>query len=166
VSELIRIGYVRRPVGLRGELLVEPLTDRPERFEPGLGVHAAGAWRTVEEATVEPQAVRVKLSGIDDADAAGGLRGVYLEVAPESAAPLPPGSWYHWQLVGLAAVDPRGTRLGRVAEVLEYPANDVYVIRDGAREVLVPAVHEVVREVDLAAGRMVVDLPAEVEVHP
>jgi 16S rRNA processing protein RimM len=161
--ELIRIGFVRRPVGLGGELLLEPLTDRPERFTPGLGVHAAGAWRTVESASVEPQGVRVKLSGIDSPDAAGELRGGYLEIAPEDAPPLEPGSWYHWQLVGLAAFDVAGRRLGEVVEVLEYPANDVYVIRDGGAERLVPAVREVVREVDLAAGRMVVDLPEETE---
>ncbi|HEV3232692.1 MAG TPA: ribosome maturation factor RimM [Candidatus Dormibacteraeota bacterium] len=163
VPELIRIGFVRRPVGLGGEVLLETLTDSAERFRPGLSVHAGGAWRTVERASAEAQGVRVKLSGIDSVAAADGLRGGYLEVGPESAPPLPAGSFYHWQIVGLAAVNPDGRRLGEVVDVLEYPANDVYVVRAGGRERLVPAVTAVVKDVDLAAGRMVLDLPEEVE---
>lgn len=159
--ERIRIGYVRRAIGLKGEVEVEPLTDDPRRFRAGLSVRAGASVRRVERVRPGTPGLVLKFAGVDDRDVAAGLRGEYLEVDGAEVAKLPEGSYYHWQLVGLEVFDAGGERLGRLADVLEYPANDVYVVRSDAREVLVPALADVVRAVDLDAGRMVVDLPAE-----
>ena len=78
--DLIRIGYVRRAVGLAGEVEVEPLTDDPGRFRPGLSVHAAGAVRQVEKVRGGSPTVVLKLAGVDDRNLADKLRGEYLEV--------------------------------------------------------------------------------------
>ena len=74
---------------------------------------------------------------------------------------LPEGSYYHWQLVGLDVVDTDGNRLGKLTDVLSYPANDIYVVSNSSDEILVPAIGEVVRSVDIKSRRMVVDLPEE-----
>lgn len=161
----VRVGFVRRAVGLAGEVEVEQLGDNPRRFEPGSVMRAAGGEVRVERMhSAGGSALRLKLVGIDGRDAAERLRGKYLEVAAGELAELPEGEYYEWQLIGLQVFDPDGQRLGRLEEVLEYPANDVYRVEGPAGEVLVPAIREVVREVDLKAGRMVVVMPAAEEV--
>lgn len=162
----VRVGFVRRAVGLGGEVEVEPLGDNPQRFEPGSVMRAAGAEVRVEQAhATGAHVLRLKLAGIDGRDAADRLRGKYLEVAATELAELPEGEYYEWQLLGLNVVDPGGRGLGRLEEVLEYPANDVYRVEGPDGELLVPAIREVVREINLEAGRMIVDLPAEDEVR-
>lgn len=157
----VRIGYIRRAVGLRGEVEVEPLTDNPGRFRSGLSVHAGSAVRQVEAVRGGTPTLVLKLAGVDDRTLAEGLRGNYLEVETDEAQALPEGSYYHWQLIGLEVVDAGGRSLGRLTDVLEYPANDVYVVTGGVAEILVPALAEVVDSIDLERGRMVVDLQPE-----
>src|ERR1700730_7381487 len=159
--ERVRIGYIRRAVGLRGEVEVEPLTHDPARFRSGLSVHVGSTVRRVDAVRGGVSTLVLKLAGVDDRTTAERLRGDYLEVETSEVQPLPDGSYYHWQLVGLDVVDVDGRSLGRLADVIEYPANDVYVVSNGGAEILVPALAEVVREIDLGAGRMVVDLPRE-----
>jgi 16S rRNA processing protein RimM len=159
--ELIRIGYVRRAVGLSGEVEVEPLTDDPARFRSGLSVRTGATVRRVEKVRGRAPTVVLKFVDVNDRSLAERLRGQYLEVDASEAKGLPEGSYYHWQLVGLEVFDIAGRSLGKLTDVLNYPANDIYVVSDGTDEVLVPALAEVVTSVDLEAGRMVVDLPEE-----
>jgi len=163
--EHVRIGYVRRAVGLSGEVEVEPLTDDTGRFKPGLSVRAGTAVRQVEAVRNGAGTLVLKLIGVDDRDLADDLRGKYLEIETAEVQPLPEGSYYHWQLLGLEVFDIAGTRLGEITDIIDNPANDIYLLSAEDRQVLVPAVSEVVRSIDLAAGRMVVDLPEE-EVVP
>jgi 16S rRNA processing protein RimM len=162
---LVRVAFVRRAVGLRGEVEIQPLTDDMDRFRVGLELRVRERRLIVEAVRRTPRGVALKFEGVADRTAADRLRGEYLEVLAAVVARLPEGSYYHWQLVGLEVFDADGRRLGPLADVLEYPANDVYVVRAGDTEILVPAVREVVREVDLEGGRMVVDLPPEAEVR-
>jgi 16S rRNA processing protein RimM len=117
---------------------------------------------TVESARPRGRLLALRLAGVATVAAAEPLRGAYLEVPAAEVAALPEGQHYHWELLGMAVVDPAGRPLGSIVDVLEYPANDVYVVRGDGEELLVPAVREVVLEVDAAAERMVVDLPEEV----
>jgi 16S rRNA processing protein RimM len=160
----VRVAYVRRPVGLRGEVEVEPLTDTPERLRPGLRVHAAGTETTVDSVRGGDRGVVLRLAGADDRGAAEKLRGEYLEVDASDVAPLPEGRYYHWQLIGIR-VRNRDRELGVIDDILEYPANDVYVVRGPQGEVLVPALASVVTAVDLEHRTMTVDLPDEEEVR-
>lgn len=160
VPETVRIAFIRRAVGLRGEVEVELLTDRPERFRAGAKVLAGGAARVLERASGGGAGLRLKFAGVDDRTAADRLRGAYVEVDVAEVAPLAAGHFYHWQLLGLKVLDPEGKELGAITDILEYPANDVYVVSGGS-EVMVPALASVVREVDVEGGRMVVELPPE-----
>jgi 16S rRNA processing protein RimM len=161
----VRIGYVRRAVGLRGEVEVEPLTDDTGRFHPGLLLRAGAGVRQVEAVRNGAGTLVLKFTGVDNRDLADDLRGKYLEIETAEVQPLPEGSYYHWQLLGLEVFDVAGARVGEITDILDNPANDIYVISADDRQVLVPAVSEVVRSIDLAAGRIVVDLPEE-EVVP
>jgi 16S rRNA processing protein RimM len=84
------------------------------------------------------------------------LRGRYLEVPESAGRALEDGRFYHHQVVGLAAVTSSGRELGTIAEVLERPANDVWVSREGVVEHLIPATRDAVVAVDLAGGRVIV----------
>jgi 16S rRNA processing protein RimM len=144
---------------------VEPLTDDPSRLHDGLEVYAGTAVRRIEHVRHTPRDVAVKFAGVDDRDGAELLRGKYLEVDADDVSPLPDGRFYHWQIVGLEVRRRTGELVGRVVDVQEYPANDVWVVDRGDSELLIPALKDFVVEVDVEAGRIIVDLPLEEEVR-
>jgi 16S rRNA processing protein RimM len=150
---------VRAPFGLLGEVTVEPLTDFPERFDPGARLWAAGREYRVYSARPHRGGLLVQLANVQSRESAGKLRGLLLEVPEETLAPLEEGQYYRFQIVGLEAFDAGGHSLGRIAEVLETGANDVYVVRNDDGDLLVPAIDSAVREVDVAGGRIVLDPP-------
>ena len=100
-----------------------------------------------------------RLEGLENVDAVRPLAGQWL-VAPEDPVPdLPPGEYYHYQLVGLTVVTDLGEDLGTLQEVLVTGSNDVYVVQSASgEEILLPAVSQVIKQVDLSAGRMLVHL--------
>ncbi len=162
----IAVGYVRGPHGIRGELSVEPLTEFPERFEPGATLWADGVAHTVAAARGHRGALLVELEGIGDRNAAARFGGLLLEVPDVTLPELEPGEYYRFQIVGMAVADTDGNDLGTVRSVLETGANDVYVVRDAESELLIPAIDSVVQEVDVAARRMVVHLLDGLERRP
>lgn len=154
----VAVGRVLAAWGLRGEVKVHPLTDRPDYFSPGRSLSLAGRPHTVEASRWRRGLLYLKLSGIDDREAAQALRGEYLELPESELAPLGEGEYYRYQLIGLAVESSEGLPLGRVASILSTPSNDVFVVQGDLGEVLIPAVDEIVKEVDLAGGRIVVEV--------
>ena len=153
----VAIGRVGAPWGVRGAVRVVPLTDSRELFAPGRGVTVSGQRRTIASARWQKGIVSLRLSGTDDREAAEALRGRLLAVAESELLPLPEGQYYRFQLIGLAVVSTDGEELGRVTDVLSTGANDVYVVRGDRGELLLPATDEVVREIDLEKGRMLIE---------
>jgi 16S rRNA processing protein RimM len=153
---MIRIGQVAGAYGLDGAVKVIPLTDFDDRFAPGASLVLEGAEHRVQWSRPGQPGLVVKLNGVDNRTMAELLRGRYLEVPESAARALENGRFYHHQVVGLAAVTSSGRDLGTIAEVLERPANDVWVSREGAVEHLIPATRDAVVNVDLAGGRVVV----------
>jgi 16S rRNA processing protein RimM len=163
---LLTVGQIVRPHGVHGEVIVDVRTDEPEtRFAVGstLATENGGPPSLTVEA-VRPHQGRllVVFGGVYDRDLAEQLRGVRLCVdSAQVAAPEDPDEFNDHQLVGLSAVTPAGEALGEVTAVDHAPASDLLVLRrpDG-RSTLVPFVKAIVPEVDLGAGRVVVDPPA------
>ena len=154
---MVRVGQVVGAFGIAGAVQVRSLTDFDDRFAPGAELYLDGGSRRVEWSRQQPAGLVVKLAGVDDRAVAQALRGRYLEVPEESLRPLPPGRWYHHQLIGLAVVSESGRDLGSLTDVIERPANDVWVARrDGDDEVLIPVIPDVVLGVDTDAGRVTV----------
>lgn len=154
------VGRVLRPHGIRGELRVEILTDYPERL-PLHRVLYLGTEPTphrVEHVRFHKGGALIKLAGCDDRTTAEKLRGQWVQIPFEAAVPLEEGEYYYFQLVGVEVFTSQGELLGTVAEVVDTGANDVYVVRGPRGEVLIPAIEEVVRELDLEARRMVVEV--------
>jgi 16S rRNA processing protein RimM len=156
---MIRVGQVSGVFGIRGAVKVYPLTEFDDRFDAGSELHLRGVARTVEWRQQAAGALVLKLSGLDDRTAAEGLRGTYVEVPEEDRRPLGAGAWYVDQLLGLRVRSESGRELGALREVLERPANDVWVVRGegpGGAETLVPATREAILSVDLPIGEVVV----------
>lgn len=161
---MIRVGQVVGVFGVQGAVKVLPLTDFDDRFRPGAELILDGLSRHVEWAREQSSHMVVKLTGLDTRTLAEVHRGRYLEVPMDSVHRLPEGTYYHHQLVGLEVRTRGGRSLGRIAEVLERPANDVWVAREGNVEHLVPAVRDAVLGVDLEGGTVIVaDWLLEVE---
>lgn len=156
------IGRVTAPFGTRGEVRVRPETDFPQRFgeleEVCLELPDGEERRArVRKARVTPKGVLVSFEGYGDRDRADALRGAWVKVKPSMAVPLPEGSYYVHQILGLRAVTEDGRDLGEIVEVIRSGANDVYATPSA----MIPATREVVREIDLEGGRIVVSLPPE-----
>lgn len=154
------IGKVLKPFSYRGELKVEILTDFPERFASLRTVYIGDDAKSFSVESVRPhdKYILLKLLGIDSDQQAGRLREQFIYVSVEDAVELPQGQVFLYQVVGLRAVTTDGQLLGTVTDVLDTKANDVYVISDGTREILIPAVPDIVREISLERGEMVIQL--------
>ena len=164
-GRLVVIGEVARAHGLYGELLVQPLTDRPERFERVTscvlwdGARDVRELRRVTGVRRQGEAVLLRLDGCETVEDAQALAGRLVALPEAEALPLPAGRFYPWQLEGCAVVTEDGREVGRVAGIERGPGQDLWVVRDGARERLIPAVAEIVVDVDLAARRVVIRPP-------
>jgi 16S rRNA processing protein RimM len=161
-EEKLIVGKVRRAHGTGGTLRVEVLTEFPDRFASGAELELGGRRWTVRAQRAAAPDILLDLEGMTAAEAQP-LAGEYLTVPLTDARPLPAGHYYHYQLLGLAVSDTTGRALGRLAEVLEYPGQDVYRVVDGRKEILIPAARAVVREISLEQQRMVVDWSESVE---
>ena len=146
-SELVPIGKVGRPHGLDGSFFVEGASDRTDAFARGTTVHVGG--ETYEIVASKHGAQGRPVIRLDRPV----TRGATLAVSRAELPELEEDEYYAFQLVGLAVEEEGGRVLGRVREVLDYPANDVLELDSG---VSLPLVEACVRQVDLAGGRIVV----------
>ena len=155
----IAVGRINSTWGLRGHVKVTALSSNPQRFEPGAVLFVRGEPRRILEVAYPRGYPCIVFEGYRNATAADALRGALIEIAEEELPALPEGEFYVHDLVGLAVVDADGDAIGQLAEVLRTGANDVYLVRrEGARDLLIPAIPEVILNVDPAAGRMRIEL--------
>jgi 16S rRNA processing protein RimM len=164
-GDLVVIGEVVRAHGLRGEVRVMPHTDRPERFE---GLAECVVWdpasddravRRVTRARRQGEAVLLSLAGCESVEAATALVGRAIALPRAQALPLPPGHVYPWQLVGCRVLTDDGRPVGELSGIERSPAHDLWVVRDANGEHLIPAVAEIVVDVDVDARRVVIRPP-------
>jgi 16S rRNA processing protein RimM len=160
--DLVVVGRVGRPQGIKGEVTVEVRTDSPEeRFAPGASLATDAGTLTVETVRDHSGKLVVRFEGVVDRNGAEALRGTVLQVDARTLPDLDDeDEYYDTQLVGLRASLQDGTAVGTVAEVLHLPHGDVLVVaREGAPELLVPFVRAMVPVVDLPQGVVVLDPP-------
>lgn len=156
------VGVVTGVHGLRGEVSVQNRSDNPDRWAPGRTVlREDGAALTIESSRRHGRRLLVRFAGIADRSAAERIRGAVL-VVPESWLPvLADGEWWAHQLEGCQVRTVSGRILGVVREVIPNPANDIWVaVDDEGRETLVPALADLLIDVDVEARTIVVhDVP-------
>ena len=160
LQQYLEVGKITSAHGVMGEVRVQPWADSPEflcRF-PTLYVDKTHWPIQVERARVHKNMVILKLQGITDVPSALSLRNAILYIDRKDAN-LPQGTFFLADLMGLDARDAQSGRvLGKVADVLTLPANNVYVIRGGEREIMVPAVPQFIAETNLEEGYLRVNM--------
>jgi 16S rRNA processing protein RimM len=156
----VAVGRVLAPFGLKGELKVQPLTDNPDRFAPKSKLYAGQQPVTVVRSREAQGFVYLTLKGHSDRTSVERFRHAVLQIPEVDLPALPEGEFYRFQLLGLAVFDGEGNPIGTLDEVIVTGANDVYRVRTPeGKDVLLPALDDVVLSVDLDARRMVVSPP-------
>jgi 16S rRNA processing protein RimM len=163
LDDWIEAGVIVRAHGVRGEVVADVLQDLAEVFAQGLEVRltdgeGAESRHQVRRARRHQDRLILELSGVDTCERAEDLRACTVWLSRDSIAPLEGKRWFVQDLLGVEVFTEEGELLGRLTEVMHMPANDVYVVRGKGGEILLPAIDEVIREVDLDAGRMLVRL--------
>lgn len=157
----LTIGRIVAPFGLLGEMKVQLETDFPERFAKMRQIclrkpDGTAELRPVESTRLHKKQVLLRLPGVGKIEQAEELRGCLVQVKRQDAVRLPANEFYIHDLVGCEVVTVEGRVLGPLISVLRGPGNDVYVIGEGKSEILLPAIKEVVRDVDMTARRIIV----------
>lgn len=163
-ADLVLVGRVRKPHGVRGEVLIEVLSDDPDRFRPGAEMIVSGP--TFERRVLSMSAVRphrggllVRFEGLEDRDEVSALRGADLMVETGAVREAPEGSYYYFDLIGRACHDRKAGDLGEVSAVHEDGGGLLLEIRDDSRTVLLPFVREYLISIEPAGGPIEFDLP-------
>ena len=161
------IGKVIGVHGVGGEMKVQIISEDPHRFGrlervyAGLRDREPVPW-VLERFRLHKRHALLKFAHCSDRDTANTFRGYLLHVPLEEAIPLEEGEYYEYQILDLEVWTVSDEHLGKVVEIIDTGANDVYVVHGtypGHREILIPAIESVVLEIDLEGDRMVVKLP-------
>lgn len=163
-EEPVLVGSIARAHGLAGEMVVDAWSEVPERFQPGSSLTArlpGGVEHRVVVETSRPFGDRllIRFAGISTRTQAEALRGADLTVARRDVKPLPEGSHYRFELIGLRVRTRSGEVLGQVADVFATGSNDVIVVRGERGELLLPHLTSVVLSIEPERGEMVVEVP-------
>ncbi len=158
----IAIGKISQPHGTRGYLKAFPYSEIPDRFrgiktvyiETELGMQGL----IVEDVQLRDRFSLVKFKHYETRDAAKKLAGKELFLPEDQRIEIPEGDYFVHDLIGLHVFDVQGNLLGTLEEVWKNTGNDIYVVRRNGDEILIPAVSEFVKAVDVTTGRMVVQL--------
>jgi 16S rRNA processing protein RimM len=162
--EYLIIGQLVNTHGVKGEMKATVLTDDPGRFKMLKWVYIDKNG-TLEKYNIESvkffkQFVILKFESINDIDAAQKLKGLYLKVDRAHAIKLPKNSYFITDLIGLQVYDENNILLGILQDIIQTGSNDVYIVRSGdGKEILIPALKSVVREIKIEEGKILVTLP-------
>lgn len=157
VPEFITVGRILTTLGVRGKLKVKIETDFPQRFSPGVTVYINRQPITINSTEWHRGNLVIKLDSVDSIENAQKLCGKTLEIPQSQLQPLPEGQYYHFQLIGLEVWTTHGERLGKVNEILTAAGNDNYVVHGPKGEVLIPAIEDVIKSVDLDKRRITIE---------
>jgi 16S rRNA processing protein RimM len=159
----ISVGYVRRAHGIKGDVIIRPLTDHPDRYRAGASLQSdedPPRRYTVHSSQPHSDGLLVRFEGIAGRDAAEALQGVTFTIGPEERRTLGEDEYWPDDLEGLVAIDRDGTHLGTVSGVILGAAQDRLVVRtEDGREVEVPFVAEIVGEIHPSMAHVVIDPP-------
>jgi 16S rRNA processing protein RimM len=160
---MIAVAKITKSVGIKGLVQVESLSDEADRLLSLKQVFIGNAESNARPAIVETAEKRtrgavLKFRSVEDRTGADELRGLWVFVEDDQSIPAKKGSYFIHEVVGLQAVSEEGAELGVITDVVTLPAGDAWVVKTGEREVLVPAVKEFIRKVDLQSRRVVIRL--------
>jgi 16S rRNA processing protein RimM len=148
----LAVGRLRRPHGLKGDVLMEVITDFPERLKKGVQVYVGEGYIPLKIRSRRPhiQGMLIAFEAHPDAESVNPLRNQWVFVRTEDSPNLPEGEFYQHQILGMAVMDEDSKILGKVVEILETGANDVYIVRPNiGPDILLPAIPSVITDISL-----------------
>jgi 16S rRNA processing protein RimM len=157
----LSVGFLRRPHGVHGEIIMDLHTDFPERMKSGRKLFVGEEHRPMTLTSVRPHqaGLIVKFNGIETPEEAGMYRNQWVFIKAKDAPPLPDGQLYQHELIGFRIVDENDHLLGELVDIIETGANDVYIVRDDSgREILLPNIPSVILDVEVDSRTMRVHL--------
>jgi len=156
------VGKLRRPHGLNGEILLEIMTDFPERLTRGKEIYVGDSHVSmrIQKVREHETGLLITLLGVSDRESAARYTNQLVFVKASQLPSLGEGQYYHHELLGMLVNDESGNYLGKVREIIETGANDVLVLENGdGKETLLPAIEQVILSVNVESQLIVVKLP-------
>ncbi|MGE5629728.1 MAG: ribosome maturation factor RimM [Caulobacteraceae bacterium] len=161
--EYLTVGQIINIHGFRGEVKVYPLTDNINRFRKLKEVYVEDGEQLllhqVEGVKFLSNTVVMKLKGIDTEEAANKLRNRYIKVDRKAAVKLPKDSFFICDLIGAEVFDEKGALLGKIKDVLQTGSNDVFVVQGEEKDILIPALKDIFRDINIEDKKIIVELP-------
>ena len=163
MQNLLEIGQIVNSYGIKGFLKVVPFTDDITRFEDLKSIYIEKnkvlEEMFIQEVKYQKNLVLLKLEGIDDINQALKYKDCYLKINRKDAVELPEDSYFIVDLIGLEVFTEEGQVLGKIADVFPTGSNDVYVVKnDDGKQILLPAIGDVIKQVDIDNKKMVVKI--------
>jgi 16S rRNA processing protein RimM len=159
---MLRVGRITGAHGLKGALRFRP--DNPDsdtlQQVKRVFLEREGESREFQLTGMSPLNAttrRITLAGVADVDAAESLKGAVVMLATDDVPAAKPGEFYYYEAIGCEVFLTDGSRLGAIAEIFSNGAQDIWVVRDGEREVLVPVIEDVVKAMDFSARRVTIE---------
>jgi len=159
--EFLVIGKLRKPHGVHGEIAMEILTDFPERIKTGSEVFMGNDYKPLHIRNIRQhnQLLLISFEEYLDPEKASECRNQFISIPSTELPELPSGDFYHHQILGLQVYDEDGRLLGKIENILETGANDVFVIRlNEGDEILLPAIDSTIKRIDLERGELYVNI--------
>ena len=158
--DYLQIGKIANTQGLKGEIKVIPLTDNPERFDNldwiFIGCDDGHKRYDIESVRYQKSSVILKLKGINDIDKASELKSKFLLIHRSNALPLGEDAYFICDLIGCEVYEEGKDKLGTLRDVIKTGSNDVYVVESKGREYLIPAIHQVIKEINIEQNRIII----------
>ena len=155
--DFVTIGSILGPWGTEGKLKIKIETDFPQRFTPDSKVYVNRQLLTIASTEWHKGKLVIKLDSIDTVEDAQKLLGQSVEIHHTQVPPLPEGRYYHFQIIGLEVRTTKGELLGNVTDILSAKSNDNYVVHGVQGEILIPAIEDVVKSIDLKKECIIVE---------
>jgi 16S rRNA processing protein RimM len=156
----ITIGKISKIRGIKGEVVVFPMTDNPERFFKLKEVYLSGEGDKlfqIRKVKKLKNKVFLTFEGINSPEASKPLVGNFLEIEKSFLTPLTKDKFYIFDLIGLKVITKQGIEVGEIEDVWLLPANDVFVVRRGKKDYNIPALKKIVKKIDLKKKVMIID---------
>jgi 16S rRNA processing protein RimM len=159
--DFIAIGRISRPIGNRGEMKVLPLTDDKQRFAGLQSVWVGNDSEKAEQreiriVRIDAKQVVINLAGIETLKEASKYRNNYLFVSKDQTIKLHEGRYFVDDIIGCEVVTEEQIKVGIVTDLLSLPANDLWIVRDGRKELMIPAVKAIIQKVDVKMKRITI----------
>ncbi len=165
MNDFLEIGKIVNSYGVKGFFKVVPFTDDITRFDNLKNIYIEKnkklEKKEIEEVKYHKNLVLLKIKGIDDINDTEQYKNCYLKIDRENAVKLPEDTYFITDIIGIQVFTEEGELLGNIIDVFPTGSNDVYVIKDElGKQILLPAIEEVIRKVDVIAKKMTVKLIA------